>query len=118
MEDAIIVSKLELRAQVGVPAAERETAQRLTVSLLLIPARGLAGLVDDVANTVDYGTVRAVVCHEAEAKSRRLIETLAEDIATLLLGRFPLRAVEVEVRKFILPDTEYVGVRIRREQAE
>jgi dihydroneopterin aldolase len=45
-----------------------------------------------------------------------LIETLAEEIAGLLLERFPLRAVEVELRKFILTDTAYVAVRIRRER--
>jgi len=39
MEDAILVSQLEIRAHVGVPAAERGAAQRLTVSLRLIPAR-------------------------------------------------------------------------------
>jgi len=118
MEDSILVSHLELLAHAGVPAAERAAAQRLTLSLRLIPARGLAALADDVANTVDYASVCAAVRHEAEAKPRQLIETLAEEIAALLLARFPLRAVEVEVRKYILPDAEYVAVRIRRERED
>jgi dihydroneopterin aldolase len=116
MDDCIIVSQLEVHAQIGVPAAERGSAQRLTVSLRLIPERGLASLGDEVANTVDYANVCAAVRQEAAAKPRRLIETLAEEIAGLLLSGFPLRAVEVEVRKYVLPGTEYVAVGIRRER--
>jgi len=117
MEDIIIISQFEILAHVGVPPAERGAAQRLTVSLRLIPARGLSALADDIANTVDYASVCLAVRHEAEAKSRRLIETLAQEIAALLLARYPLSAVEVEVRKYIIPGTEYVAVRIRRERA-
>jgi dihydroneopterin aldolase len=117
MDDSITVSQLELLAHVGVPPAERGAAQRLTVTLRLIPIRGLSALGDDIANTIDYASVCAAVRHEGEAKSRRLIETLAEEIAALLLARYPLSTVEVEVRKYIIPGTEYVAVRIRRERA-
>jgi dihydroneopterin aldolase len=116
MEDSIIVSGLEVLAEVGVTAAERESAQRLAVSLRLIPERGLAALGDDIANTVDYAAVCDAVRKEAGAKPRRLIETLAEDIAARLLERFPLQAVEVQVRKYVLPDAEYAAVQIRRER--
>ena len=44
-----------------------------------------------------------------------LIETLAEEIAALLLKNYLLAAVEIELRKYILPDTEFVAVRLRRE---
>ena len=114
MTDAIIISQLELRAHIGVPAAERGSSQHLTISLRLYPARGLAGLEDDIANTVDYAAVCKAVQTEAESKPRRLIETLAEEIAVMLLARFPLSAVEIELRKYILPGTEYVAVWIRR----
>jgi FolB domain-containing protein len=67
MEDAIIISQLDLRAHIGVPPAERGAAQRLTISLRLIPARGLSALGDDIANTIDYATVCAAVRHETEA---------------------------------------------------
>ncbi len=51
------------------------------------------------------------------SRPRRLIETLAEDIAAHLLARFPLRAVEVELRKYIFPDTAFVATALRREQS-
>ena len=116
MEDSVIVSRLEVYAHVGVPAAERGTAQRLTVSVRIVPERGLAALGDDLGNTVDYAAVCTAIRHEAEARPRRLIETLAEDIAGTVLAHFPVRAAEVEVRKYILPGTEYVAVSIQREK--
>ena len=51
-----------------------------------------------------------------EAYLSRADVTLADEIATLLLGRFAITAVEVELRKFFLPDAEFTGVRIRRER--
>jgi phosphoglycolate phosphatase/dihydroneopterin aldolase len=44
----------------------------------------------------------------------KLIETLADEVALHLLARFGLREVEIELRKFILPDTKFVSVRIVR----
>ena len=118
MERTIIVSQLEVLARIGVPDPERETPQRLTVSMRLIPVHRQTRLDDDIANTVDYATVCEAVCIEAQARPRRLIETLAEDLAALLLTRFPLRAVEIEVRKYILPNAEYAAVRLRLEKDE
>jgi dihydroneopterin aldolase len=45
-----------------------------------------------------------------------LIETLAEETAAHLLAQFSLRKVEVEVRKFVLPDANYVSVTAVRER--
>jgi len=116
MEECIIVSGIELLARVGVPEAERAAPQRLTATIRLMPARGMAALEDDLANTVDYAAACDAVRREAEAKPRRLIETLAEDIATALLARFPLAAVDVEVRKYVLAGIGYAAVRLRRER--
>lgn len=115
MTDSIHIEQLELLAHVGVSDAERAVAQRLTVNLVLEPGRSFDTLGDDIANAVDYFTVCQAVQKWAAERPRRLIETLAEDIARLLLTHFRLSAVDVEVRKYILPETQYVAVRLRRE---
>jgi dihydroneopterin aldolase len=46
---------------------------------------------------------------------RKLIETLADEIAEELLSAFSLRWIEITIQKFILPQTEWVAVTIRRE---
>jgi dihydroneopterin aldolase len=115
-DDSILISGLELHAHIGVPAAERAAPQRLTISLRLVPTDGFSRLKDDIANTIDYATVSEAVREEAAAKPRRLIETLAEDIAAKLLTEFPLKAVEIDLRKYVLPGAEYASIRIRRER--
>lgn len=114
MRDEIVIEQLELSAHIGVPDEERTQPQRLTVSLRMEPVRGFAELGDDLARTVDYFAVSQAVKTLAAARPRRLIETLAEEIAALVLRDFAVAAVEVELRKFILPDTAHVAVRLRR----
>jgi len=117
MPDTILVEALELSSFIGVPDDERSAAQRLTVSLVLEPIRDFPALEDRIENTVDYFALTEFVKAFSLARPRRLIETLAEEIAAELLARFPLRAVEIELRKFILPHTQFVAIRIRRERA-
>ncbi len=114
MADAILIDKLEMFARIGVTEQERAQPQRVTVSLVLEPRAAFSDLGDRLENTVDYAQVCVAAKEIAAARERNLIETLAEDIATGLLRRFPLRAVEVVARKFVLPGTESVGAAIRR----
>ncbi len=115
--DLILVEGLELKSRVGVPAEERAKPQRLTVNLALEPLARFAEAGDQIDRTVDYFAVTRAIQALAATGERRLIETLIEEIAQLALTRFDVRAVEVELRKYILPDTQYVAVRIRRERA-
>lgn len=116
MADRIFIESLELSCRIGVPDAERAEPQRLAASLTLEPRHDFSALQDSLENTVDYAAVCECVKALSAARPRRLVETLAGEIADELLGQFSLSAVEVEVRKFILTDTAGVGVRIRREQ--
>lgn len=115
MDDQILISNLELISHIGVTGAERAEPQRLTASLVLVPRRGFSGLGDRLKNTVDYADVCGRVRALAAKQPRNLIETLAEEIARELLSHFALSVVEIELRKYILPETEFVAVRLRRE---
>jgi dihydroneopterin aldolase len=114
--DEIRIEALELSTRIGVPDEERAVPQRLTANLILVPKTPFNRLGDRIENTVDYFQVARVTQEIARSLPRHLIETLAEEIAQNLLARFSLTAVEVELRKYILPDTAHVAVRIRREQ--
>ena len=114
MPDQIHIEALAIQAHIGVPDEERAQPQRLTVSLTLEPNTDFRNLGDRIEATVDY----AAVCEAAKAvaaeRPRRLVETLAEEMAGTLLLRFPIRRIAVELRKFILPGTDYVAIRIER----
>jgi dihydroneopterin aldolase len=82
----------------------------------LVPLTGFSGLDDDIDRTVDYGAVCEDVKVFVAQTSDRLLETLAERIALHLLEVFPLARVRVELRKFVLPETNYVAVAVTRER--
>jgi dihydroneopterin aldolase len=115
--DSITLSGLKITSWVGVPAEERAHPQSLELTVEMTPIRGLTGLGDSIDHTIDYAIVASQIQEAALSQKRRLIETLAEDIADLLLASHPLERATVELRKFILPHCEYVAVRISKGRA-
>jgi FolB domain-containing protein len=116
--DAIHIEQLEITARVGVPDQERAEPQRLVVCLTLWPVNDFAHLGDDLARTVNYASVARSIREFAGTRHDKLIETLANEIALHLLGAFPIRALRVELRKFVIPASDYVAVIITRERGE
>jgi dihydroneopterin aldolase len=108
-DDRIEVLGLDVIAQIGVPDAERTAPQRLKIDLTLWPERNFNEMQDSIALTPDYLTATRRVQALAAERPRRLIETLADDAAAMLLREFPVRRVRVRVRKFILADAEHVA---------
>ncbi|MEP6809407.1 MAG: dihydroneopterin aldolase [Chthoniobacterales bacterium] len=115
--DAILLQDLELVTRIGVTDEERAEGQRLTVSAKIWPTQGFRELGDKIEAAVDYADVARQIRELALARSDKLIETLAEAIAAHLLAAFPVARVEVELRKYILPEVNYVAVIIARERA-
>lgn len=114
MNDRIVIDSLELESRLGVPDDERAGSQRLTLSLVLEPRAAFNSLDDRIERAVDYAEVCLAAKEIAADRPRRLLETLAEDIAAELLRRFKIQSVELELRKYILPDTAFVAARLRR----
>ena len=115
MSDLIRVVDLEVRARLGVPEAERAAPQRLLISLELeVGSFARAAQADDVALTVDYAVVALRVKALAESEERKLVETLAEEIAALVRKEFAVTRVRVRIAKFVLPDAARVEVEIER----
>jgi dihydroneopterin aldolase len=117
-EDSIAISNLKVGVRVGITAAERSNPQEVAINLELVPGHSLSGLDDEISNTVDYYSVYKRVIEEAEASQRCLIETMAEELADILIGEFNLIQISVEIRKFILPETDYVAVRLVKRAKE
>ncbi len=115
MERIIEIKGLSLRAFIGVPFQERQEAQKLCFDLRLAGSLQPVTLDDDLSKTIDYAIVSERVAEITQERPRQLIETLADEIAETVLAEFPLRWIEVTVRKFILPNTDYVSVTTRRE---
>jgi 7,8-dihydroneopterin aldolase/epimerase/oxygenase len=115
MSDLIRIVDLEVWAHLGVPEAERATPQRLLVSLeMQVGGFSRAAMADDVTLTIDYFIVAQRIKAIASERPRRLLETLAEEIAANLIRDFPIPKLTLEIKKFILPDAHHVSVKIER----
>ncbi len=112
--DEIEIRRLEVECHIGVPDEERAVPQKLWITVIMQPSQGFHGLQDKVQNTVDYHEVSLKIAGLAANKPRHLIETLATDLAETLLTSYPLKAVNVEIEKRILPNSQYVAARIHR----
>ena len=110
----IIISELEVFYRVGVPESERAKPQRLLLNLEIGHDFSTATQTDDVNATIDYYSVCQRLRTFGEGREWKLIETVASDIAALILDEFKAGKVQVEVRKFIIPETSYVAVKLAR----
>jgi len=110
----IIIKDLEVFFHVGVPDEERAKPQRLLITVEMDHDFSEAARADDLNGTIDYFAVTQRLVKLGEGRSWKLIEKLACNIADLVLGGFPVVAVAVEVKKFIIPQTQFVAVRIQR----
>lgn len=109
--EEIEVRGLEVFANIGVPASERGERQRLLLDVEIEAEKPFAEMEDEIEATVDYYKVTRGLIVLAAEKPRKLIETLAVDCARWVLENYPARRVAVRVRKFILSEAEWVGVR-------
>lgn len=112
--DKIIIKNLEVWIRAGVTEEERAKPQRLLLYVEMDHDFQRAAVEDNLDHTIDYHAVSQRLLKFGETREWRLIETLAEEITSLILDEFRPKSVFVQVKKFILPEAEWVGVSITR----
>ena len=115
MSDQIHLANLQLHCHIGVPDEERAAPQLLHADIVIHSRATFESMQDDIAQTTDYAAVATRLEQIAAEKPRRLIETLAADLAACVLAEFAASAVEVTIKKRILPQTDHVAVRLFRQ---
>ena len=95
----IIIKDLEVHFNVGVPDLERANPQRLLISVELEHDFQAATRADDLAGTIDYFAVCERLMGLGENRVWKLIETLASDIADVVLLEFRPNRVVVGLSK-------------------
>ena len=76
----------------------------------------LAGRTDQASATTDYEAVVILIRNLVNERPRKLIEAIADELAEAILSRRLADRVTIEVKKFSIPDTQFVAVRITRTQ--
>ena len=83
--DEIQIIGIELPVHIGVPDAERASRQTVQADVIMRLRCPCEELRDDLASTIDYAAVTDRLRGLAAEKPRRLIETLAAEIADCAL---------------------------------
>ena len=112
--DRIRICDLEVFYRVGVFEPERAHPQRLLITVDLQHAFEAAASLDDLTKTIDYYAVTQRLLRFGDGRSWKLIESLATEIAGMVLDEFSAASVCVEVKKFVIPQTRYVSVEVSR----
>lgn len=113
-EDRLHLEQLELDARIGVTDDERAKPQRIVINLTIWPNVRFDELHDEINRTINYVELCRASRKFVQSREWKLIETLASDLSSELLDKFPIQAVEIELRKFVLPNTAFVSGTIRR----
>ncbi|EHN0968533.1 dihydroneopterin aldolase [Listeria monocytogenes] len=105
--DKIYLNELVFYGYHGVLAEETKLGQTFRVSLILGLSTKKAGISDSVDDTVSYAEVYETVKEIVEGTPFKLIEALAEKIATEVLTGYPL--LEEVTVKLIKPNPPIPG---------
>ena len=110
----VSIVDLEVFYRVGVPKAERKRPQRLLLTVEMEFDLLEAAKSDDIAGTIDYFAVSRRLLKFGGRREWKLIETLAADIADMILAEFKPAGVLVEVKKFPIPEARHVSAVVTR----
>jgi len=110
----ITIVDLEVFYHVGVSDAERAQPQRLLLSVELEFDFSTAALSDRIERTIDYNALAQELLKFGEGRSWKLLERLVTTIADMILTDYRPQAVNVEVKKFVIPQARYVSVSLSK----
>jgi dihydroneopterin aldolase len=96
--DRIILPELMVMGNHGLTQIEQLIKQPFVINIVMELDLSQAAASDDIADTIDYGSLYEKIKTEAETKRFRLIEALAGSIADIILqdSRVVLARVRVE----------------------
>lgn len=117
--DNIIIKDIRFHGFHGVPAEEREVGGHYEVDAILNYSLKSAGKTDALEETIDYAKVVDIIIDIGTQQSFKLIEALAEAVATEILKQFSVESVQIKVKKLHPPIKQpitYFAVEICRKK--
>ena len=114
MSPTLSLVDLKLLCRVGVPDQERAKPQKLLCTAVFpVPNFKKAAQNDSLEHTLNYYDLSQLLRKTAQAKERKLIETLASDLAAATFQHFPSPWIEIEIKKFIIPETRHISLQAK-----
>ncbi|HSP21579.1 MAG TPA: dihydroneopterin aldolase [Planococcus sp. (in: firmicutes)] len=105
--DFIHVNDMEFYGYHGVFPEETKLGQRFRLTVSLAVDLSKAGTTDELEHTVHYGEVYEACRAIVEGPPKKLVEAVAEEVASRILSQFPLvKGIRVQLVK---PDPPIPG---------
>lgn len=113
--DTVFIENLTTDAVIGCLPWERKIRQRLVFTIEMSKDCSKPAQNDTLEDTLDYAAISARIISFVHASRFKLIETLAEHVAALILREFPCQHLKLRLKKpGAVPQAESVGVQIER----
>ena len=117
MMDTIFLNEMRVETIVGIWDWERKTKQIVSIDLEMGADIKKAALTDNIEDTLNYKGVSKRIRKFVEDSDFKLVETMAEKIAKIILVEFNVPLVTVRVNKpGAIRGSKDVGVFITRTQ--
>jgi dihydroneopterin aldolase len=114
--DIVYIRNLEIETVIGIYDWEREIRQMITIDLDMAFDIRKAASSDAIEDTLDYKAVAKRLISFVEVSEFQLIETLAEEIASIVLNEFKVSRLKLTLGKpGAVTGARDVGVIIERE---
>lgn len=97
--DIVYIRDLRIDTVIGVYDWERQIKQRLSIDLDMGTDIRQAAATDDLRYTINYQAVSDRVIEFVEQFQPQLIETLAEQIATIIMNEFQVPWLRLQISK-------------------
>lgn len=95
--DKITVKDLEVFANHGVYEQENFLGQKFVISAVLHTDTRMAGLTDNLENSINYGEVSHLIKKIVEGNTWNLIEKIAEEVAHTILVTYSTLVKQVDI---------------------
>ena len=113
--DKIILTDLRIDAVIGIWDWEKRNPQTISIDLEMQIDTKKASQSDSIEDALDYKAVSKRVKQFIQASQFNLIETLAENVAKIILEEFDVQWLKLRISKpFAIRDSRNVGVSIER----
>ena len=97
--DILLIEDLNVKTIIGTLPWEREVEQTILLNIKFAFDNKKAASQDHLEDTIDYSQVAEQVTAFANNSQYELIETLAENIAALILKEYPTQWVQIHLTK-------------------
>ena len=110
----ILIADLQVHYCIGVTEEERAKPQRLLVTVDMAFDFSSASVSDRVEKTINYADVSQDLLKYGDGRNWKLLERLVANMADHIMAKYKPQSAAVEIKKFTIPQAQYVSVSLTR----